>query len=504
MNIAESVHRAAPESIAVSGVEGTHTYGQLADSAARLSAILRQMGLTGGDRVGVVLPNTTVHILTYLAATAAGHVVVSVNPKSTASEIARAFERTGPKVVVATTAALPAVRAALSRLAAPVELVGDEPTDGIRSVPELLAASPARDAVVSVPADHPATILFTSGSTGLPKGVVLTHGNVVWAARAKASRMRPTTADTVALIAPLHHAYGQNAVLNVAFSGGAAVVLLAPHRRKHLVADLARYGATVLPTVPAVFQVLLDLGADRHRLPLLRYALSAAAPLPRRVAEEWLRRFGFPIHEGYGLTETSPCALYNDQSAVAGSLGTPFDGVRTRVVDDAGAPVPIGQVGELLISGPNVMRGYFGDPVATSAAVVDGWLRTGDHVRRDERGELWLAGRKKNLIIVSGANVFPTEVEAVLRGHTDVVDAVVVGRPHPVVGETVLAFVRLRDRAEPAAVRAELRDLCRAELTAYKRPSSIRFLDSVPLLASGKPDLERLRGLARDVPSDQV
>lgn len=496
MNIAESLYRANPESTAVSGVDGVITYGQLLDHTTRLSAAFRRMNLAPGDRVGVVQSNTTAHILTYFSITAGGYVAVSVNPKSTTAEIARALVSTSPKVVVADTAALPLVRPALARLPYPVRLVSATPTDGIPSVPELLETTPTGAAITSMRTDDPASILFTSGSTGRPKGVVLTHGNVIWAAQAKASRMNPTVRDAVSLIAPLHHSYGQNAVLNAAFSGGAAVVLLNPRRRKQLVTDLAEHAVTALPSVPAVFQLLLDLGADRDRLPRLRYALSAAAPLPRQLAAEWLQRFGFPLHEGYGLTESSPCALYNDQhSCAVGSLGKPYDGVRTRIVDDAGAEVPTGEIGELLISGPNVMRGYFADPAGTAEVITDDWLRTGDQVRVDQHGDHWFAGRRKNIIIVSGANVFPAEVESVLRDHPAVADAVVLGRPHPVVGETVVAVVQLRDRTAADGVTDELRNLCNTELAAYKRPSSIRIVATIPLLASGKPDLAQLRTL---------
>ncbi|MFI9503347.1 class I adenylate-forming enzyme family protein [Nocardia sp. NPDC052566] len=498
LNVAESLRRADPASTAISGADGSCTYGQLLDNVARLSSAFHRMGLTRGDRICVVLSNTTAHILTYFSATAGGYVVVSLNPKSTAAEITRAFELTRPGLVVTEASALPQVHQAVSAMPYPVRLISDVPVDGLPSLAELIETAQAGAAITAMSAEDPASIMFTSGSTGRPKGVVLTHANVIWAAQAKASRMRPSTRDAVALLSPLHHTYGQNAVLNAAFSGGAAVVLFDPRRRRQLVADLAEYAVTALPSVPAVFQLLLDLGADRQRLPRLRYALSAAAPLPQRMTGEWVRRFGYPLHEGYGLTETSPCALYNDQhSAAPGSLGKPYAGVRIRVVDESGADVPTGEIGELLIAGPNVMRGYFEDPAATAEAIVDGWLHSGDQVRRDEHGDLWLAGRKKNIIIVSGANVFPAEVESVLLGHAAVADAVVVGRPHPVVGETVVALVHLRE-PEHTGVVAELRELCNTELAAYKRPSSIRPIAAVPLLASGKPDLERLRQLALD------
>jgi long-chain acyl-CoA synthetase len=504
MNVADALHSADPAGIAVSGSEGTYTYGQLDEDSARLGAALRRLSLAPGDRVGVVMPNSTAHILVYYAVVRAGGVVVSLNMTSTATEIERAFRLARPAVVVAAAALVPDVREATGRLPAPPHLIsadGDTRVDGHPSIPELLASSePA--AIESRQDDDPASILFTSGSTGQPKGVVLTHGNVAWAAAAQASRMAAGPGDAVALAAPMHHCYGQNAVLNAAVISGAAVVLLDARQRKKLVDELASFQVTAIPGVPAMFRVLLDLGASRERLPRLRYAVSAAAELPRPVADEWHRQFGFPIHEGYGLTETSPCALYNDQvTAAPGSLGRPFDGVDARIVAEDGAQVPPGQTGELLLRGPNVMAGYFDDPDATAQAVVDGWLRTGDHARRDEHGDYWLAGRKKNIIIVSGTNVYPSEVESVLRGHPAVVDAVVVGRPHQVLGEMVMAFLHLRDAAQPDTVVRELRDRCKVELASFKRPSSFRVLESIPALTSGKPDLVALRELSLHDPA---
>ncbi|MBP2471920.1 long-chain acyl-CoA synthetase [Crossiella equi] len=489
MNIADFLHRADPNSTAVHAGEASWEYGRLLDESGRLAAALLRSGLTVGDRVGILLPNTPAHILAYLAVTSAGGVVVSLNPTLSGAEVRDAFGLTEPRLVVTEPELVPAVRAATS-----AEVVTDRPTEGARSIPELLAENPRAAAVVPVGADHPASILFTSGSTGRPKGVVLTHGNAVWAAEAKASRMRPVPGDRVALISPLHHAYGQNAVLNAALSGGAAVVLLDPRRRRKLVADLAAAGVSVLPTVPALLRVLLDLGASRETLPALRYTLSAAAPLSRPIAELWADRFGAPPHVGYGLTECSPCALYQDGPTVAaGSVGRPFPGVDTRVVGADGADVPDGEIGELWLRGPNVMAGYFADPAASAEVLVGGWLRTGDQVRRDASGEHWLAGRSKHIIIVSGVNVFPGEVEAVLAEHPAVRAAAVVGRPHPVVGETVLAFVHLREGVAAEDAVPDLRARCRDRLAPVKRPALIQALPEIPLLASGKPDLERLR-----------
>jgi long-chain acyl-CoA synthetase len=368
-------------------------------------------------------------------------------------------------------------------------------------VDELLQEPLAPMALVDRRPEDPAAVLFTSGSTGRPKGVVLTHGNVAWAAGAQASRMPRAEGSVTALLVPLHHCYGQNAVLGATIRRGGAVALLDPRRRRRLVDDLRDLGDTALPAVPATFRLLLDLGASAATLPRLRYAVSAAAELPAAVAEEWQHRFPFPVHEGYGLTETSPCALYNDkESSAPGSLGRPFEGVRTRIVDDAGQEAPVGTVGVLQLSGPNVMQGYFEDGEGTASVLSDGWLTTGDCVRQDAHGDVWMVGREKNIIVVAGAKVFPAEVESVLIDADDVVEAAVVGRPHPVVGETVTAFVAARPGASWEDLRRTLQDRCRMHLSPHKRPKSFRQVESIPHLASGKPDLVSLRRLAVDAP----
>jgi long-chain acyl-CoA synthetase len=494
VNVAELLWHPNSDATALSGANGSISFGALRADVAKLSTAFCQLGLKRGDRVAIVLSNTPSHVLTYFSVLAAGSVAVSLNPKLVGREIGHALAMTRPAIVITEKAALGQVRQGLAMSPGRPMLIADGICAGSPSIPALLETSTPSDHIAAIGVDDPCSILFTSGSSGRPKGVTLTHANVMWAARAKASRMCLTEDDAVALIAPLHHAYGQNAVLNAAFCAGASVVLFDPMRRRRLVRDLDAFAVTALPSVPAVFQLLLDLGACREQLPDLRCAVSAAAPLPRQVADEWLRCFGFRLHEGYGLTETSPCALYNDaQSSAAGSIGRPYQQVATKIVDISGAEVATGEIGELLISGPNVMAGYFEDPAATAEVVVDGWLHTGDLVWRDADGDHWFASRAKNVIIVSGVNVHPPEVESVLRGHPDVVQAVAVGQPHPIVGEVVVAYVELQQQTDRVQAVSRLRRLCEAELAPYKRPALIKVVDSIPLLPSGKPDLQTLR-----------
>lgn len=497
MNVAQVALRADPSLPAIVDSAGRTTYGQLAQESGRLAAALARFGCRPGDRIGLVLGNTRAHIVAYLAVLRAGCVAVPVNPAASVPELAAALDVGRPQLVIGAAALLPALRSATAPQSSPPRLLSDTPADGAVSLDELIREDvPPLDPVPRAGHDQ-AAILFTSGSTGRPKGVVLTHGNVRWAAAAQASTMPPAKEPVTALTVPLHHCYGLNAVLNATFQLQGSVALLDPRRKRWLVADLDAFGATALPAVPATFRVLLDLGASAATLPRLRYAVSAAAELPAAVAREWRRRFPFPVHEGYGLTETSPCALYNDMSSSApGSLGKPFDGVRARVVDDSGRGVPAGTVGNLQLSGPNVMQGYFEDPAATASVLTDGWLDTGDCVRQDDDGDFWMVGRAKNVIVVGGAKVYPAEVEAVVTGSDGVLEAAAVGRPHPVIGETVTVFVRARADLQWEHVLRALQERCRAQLAPYKRPNAFRRVESMPQLASGKPDLIALRRLA--------
>jgi long-chain acyl-CoA synthetase len=496
MNIAELICSANAAAIAVRGTQGEHTYGELDADSARLAGGLHASGIVPGARVCIAMPSTVAHIVAYYAVLRAGCTVVSVNPKSTVAELERLFSLARPDAVIASTETIDACIRALNATGTRPLVISDGPASGeITTAQAADRGRPVARPVARLDSD-PAAILLTSGSTGTPRGVVLSHGNVLFAARAQAGRMLPEDCAAIALIAPLHHCFGQNAVMNAAFSAGGAVVLFDPRRSRRMVDDLALYQVSALPAVPEFFRVLLELGADADRLPGLRYAMSAASPLPERVAQTWDERFGFRLHEGYGLTESSPCALYNDQSRTPGSLGRPFDGVRARVVGENGTPVPDGGIGELQLQGPNIMQGYFEDPEATAAAFDDGWLRTGDQMRRDADGDYWMVGRAKNVIIVSGSNVFPSEVETLLLDHPCVAAAVAVGIPHRVLGEAVIAYVQLQDASDAGTVISDLRERCRDGLAPHKRPAAIRELAIIPSLTSGKPDLERIRALA--------
>jgi long-chain acyl-CoA synthetase len=328
-------------------------------------------------------------------------------------------------------------------------------------------------------------LLYTSGTTGLPKGATLTHGNVVFNDYACAHHMGVRPGDRLTLFLPLFHVFGQNAIMNAAFTAGATVVL---HRRfvpDQILASIARHRATMFFAVPTIFIALLDMDLARHDLSSIRYEFSAAATMPQEVSRRWSERFGRPVFEGYGLTECSPFASYNhDFRHRIGSVGTAVENVELRILDEDGHEVERGAWGEICIQGPGVMKGYWGRPEDTARAIRRGWLRSGDIGTMDDEGYVFIVDRVKDMINVSGFKVWPAEVEHALYRHPAVLEAAVYGVSDPVKGEAVRAAIILK--AGATATAAEIVAFCREHLAVYKAPASVEFVRELPKSATGK------------------
>ncbi len=364
---------------------------------------------------------------------------------------------------------------------------------------ELIAAAASSMDAVEMEGDGPSAIVFSSGTSADPKGCTLSHRNVVSNIEAKVTHLGITPDDRLLLFVPLFHCFGQNAVLNAAFQAGATVVLERSFAAERVRALVAAEQPTMFFAPPPVYTILLERATPADLGPV-RYYFSAAAPLPVSVAVQWHERFGRPIHQGYGLTETSPFATYNHTSRYRpGSIGTPIEGVSLRLVDPAtGAPCESRQVGEILVRGPNVMLGYWERPEDTALAIRDGWFHTGDLGYRDEDGYYFLVDRLKDIINVGGLKVSPVEVERTLLEHPGVARAGVFGVSDPVFGEQVAACVVLK--APGAATAAALIAFCRDRLAVYKAPVRIVFSTSIPVSPTGK--LLR-RELPRMLPAGQ-
>jgi long-chain acyl-CoA synthetase len=338
-----------------------------------------------------------------------------------------------------------------------------------------------------------AAILYTSATTGRPKGVMLTHSNVVSNTYATSHHLRMTPEDRGLCALPLFHCFGQNFIMNALVNSGGTLVLQERFVPEEFLGAIGRERITLLYAVPTMYILILTGDTSAYDFRSLRLCFSAAAMLPADVERRWHERYGHWIHQGYGLTECSPFASYNHDTLFRpGSVGTPIENVEMKVVDEHGRELPDGELGEVLIKGPNVMKGYFRNPEATGQTVRDGWLHSGDIGYRDKDGYYYIADRVKDMINVSGFKVFPREVEEILFRHPAVKEAAVLGMPDPVKGEAVKAFVVLR---EGQSVDGDtLKTLCREKIASYKVPEAVEFIPALPKSPTGKILKKDLRG----------
>ena len=457
----------------------TTTYGTLRDQVARMRGALAARGVRPGDRVAIVAANNWYFVSAYLAVLGAGAVAVPLNPQSPAPEVERELRATG--------ASLALVGAQGLRAAEHLAAAGLPGYQGAVPVAELLDAEPAP--IVDRSADDLAVLLFTSGTAGSPRPAMLTHGNLTSNIdQILANPERPDGADEVVLgVLPLFHVFGLNALLGVALHVGGTVVLIERFDPHSTLEAVAEHGVTVLSGVPTMWSAWAALSdATPETVKSVRYAVSGAAPLDPAVRRAVRERLGIELTEGYGLTEASPAVTSGlGHDAPDGSIGVPLPGVAVRLVDSDGEDALVGDPGEIWVKGPNVFVGYWGDELATAAALTDdGWLRTGDTAVVDDDGFLSLVDRSKDVLIVSGFNVFPAEVEEVLALHPAVDAAAVVGVPHPHSGEAVRAYVVVREGEHVEA--DELIDHASHHLARYKCPSAVTFVDELPQGITGK------------------
>ena len=457
----------------------TLSYAQLDDLSARAAGWLRSRGVQPGDPVGVMLPNVPQFPVLYYGVLRAGGAVVPMNPLLKAREITHYLGDSGARLVLAWEAAAGEAAAGAAQSGATAVTIGDGTLDEISAWPPLNEVTRRAD-------DDTAVILYTSGTTGTPKGAELTHANLRRNASVTATSLLGLGPDDVVMgCLPLFHSFGQTCGLNAAMLSGACLTLIPRFSAAAALRVIERDRVTVFEGVPTMYVGLLADGADGADTASLRLCVSGGAALPVEVLHGFEKAFGAVILEGYGLSETSPVATFNrrDQRK-PGSIGLPVEGVELRLVDDGGAAAPDGEVGEIAIRGHNVMKGYWKRPDATTAAIRGGWFHTGDLARRDEDGFYYIVDRKKDLIIRGGYNVYPREIEEVLYEHPAILEAAVIGIPHPALGEEVAAAVTLRPGQ--AATPDELRDWVKQRVAAYKYPRHLWLTDGLPKGATGK------------------
>src|SRR6201996_8297383 len=469
--------------VAVRVDDAAMTYRALDEASARVAGLLHERGLKPGDRVGIMMPNVAEVPVVYYGVLRAGGVVVPMNPLLKAREVAYYLGDSGAGLVFAWHSFADQARGGADQVKAESIVV-----DGA-GFPGLLASVTPDFHLVDTGDEDTAVILYTSGTTGHPKGAELTHGNLISnteVARNAVGRPRPD--DVIFGGLPLFHVFGQTVALNVAVASGACLTLLPRFDAEHALQIIAGHRVTVFEGVPTMYVALLHQ-PDRkdYDTSALRMCISGGAALPVEVLRGFEEAFGVPVLEGYGLSETSPVASFNhpDRERKPGSIGTPIDGVEMKVVDEVGDEVPAGDVGEIVIRGHNVMKSYWQRPDATAEAITtDGWFRTGDLGRVDEDGYLFIVDRKKELIIRGGYNVYPREIEEVLYEHPAVHECAVIGIPHTSLGEEVGAAVALKPGAETTP--EELRAFVKSQVAAYKYPRQVWLVDSLPKGPTGK------------------
>ncbi|OGB93186.1 MAG: hypothetical protein A3G35_18315 [candidate division NC10 bacterium RIFCSPLOWO2_12_FULL_66_18] len=468
------------------------SYADLQEKAGSLGRLLQGVGVRRGDRVILMLPNAPEFGVGYFGILAAGATVVPLNPLLKAEEVRYVLEDSAPVAMVCIEMTYPLLRAAREGLgrAMPALVLDAAASSGLQAGDLALGTPPGDLPQGMVPPEvdreDVAACLYTSGTTGRPKGAMLTHRNLLANIQSFREILHVTEEDVFLTVLPMFHAFAATVMFLEPLSVGATIVVEPRFAPDLTLKAIAEHRVTLFGGVPTLFAVLAGLPRPPADFSSWRLCLSGGAPLPPAVLEAFEAKFGVPIYEGYGPTECAPVLTVNRPLGVrkVGSVGPAIPQVELRIVDEAGHPLPPGEVGEIVARGPNVMQGYLNRPAETAEVLRNGWYHTGDLGRVDQDGYYYIVDRKKDLILVGGLNVYPREVELALASHPAVAEAAVIGVPDPVRGEVPRALVVLRDGQQ--ADTQELLQWCRQRLANYKVPRTIAFVSQLPKTATGK------------------
>ena len=522
-NLADLLSRAGasrPDTVAVVDATGevSLTWRELDDLASRLATGLERLGLVAGNRVALATANRVEFVALYFAVLRARLVAVPVNPRSATGELLRVVSDSGARLLVVDASTAESGRSVVAgvqeALAASVA-TDRRPTGPPRTAPRLLVLDvPVRDGETAyadlaeieaspVPelADPEAlaVLLYTSGASGRPRAAMLTHrallANVDQVARIEPAMVGPD--DVLYGVLPLFHVYGLNAVLGAVVRQAARLVVVDGFDAERSLEQVQRHGVTIVPIAPAVLAYWRTVEDLRERLSGVRMLLSGSAPLAPELVEEFVERTGIEVHQGYGLTEAAPVvtSTIGSSRVKRGSVGVAIPGVSIRLVDETGHAPEGEDAGEIWVSGDNLFSGYWPD---RAEAPVEGWLATGDVGFLDHEGDLFLVDRLKELVIVSGFNVYPSEVEDVIEELEEVREVAVVGVPDQQTGEAVVAYVRPADpSADPDDVRRAVEAECARRLARFKQPTRVEVVEALPRTVTGKVAKGRLRATLR-------
>ncbi|MBO8162872.1 MAG: long-chain fatty acid--CoA ligase [Brevibacillus sp.] len=493
--LAETCER-FPERSAIYFKGQTRDYRSVQEDVYRFAAGLAALGIAKGDRVAIMLPNCPQYVIAYYGILSAGGIVVQVNPMSTADELDYYLGDSGAKAMVVFKQFLPTLAKTqlagkgLKKIVVELPPVTHEQSDHAVTYTELLASAQPEAPIVDLTPEDVAVLQYTGGTTGRSKGAMLTHRNLM--ANAYQVLLMIGTdyqnPERVLNVLPLFHVYGMTVGMNAALLGGSQMIILPRFDLMETLETIRQTRPTVFPGAPTMYVAINSHPqVEEYGISSIRLCISGSAPLPVEVIKEFEAKTGGTILEGYGLSEASPGTHFNPmERRKPGSIGKPLTFTEAKVVDlhDGTTEMPPGEAGELIVRGPQVMKGYWNMPEETEVALRNGWLYTGDIARTDEEGYFYIVDRKKDMIIASGFNVYPREVEEVLYQHPSVQEAVVVGVPDTYRGETVHAIIV--PRADKVLTEEEIIAFCREKMAAYKVPRHVEFRSSLPKTAVGK------------------
>lgn len=504
LNLVERVRQQAieqPEKTAYYFMDKPTSYAELEGAIGKFAAGLKELGVGKGDHVALLLGNTPHFIISLYATMRIGATAIPINPIYTSDEISFIIQNGDVKTVVALDLLLPLVEVGVKAfpqvenyivcettpdVGEKMSALSDAAKEKAKLFTQVLGSAQGFAEPVEVDNDDTAVILYTSGTTGHPKGAMLTHGNLFSNARDVGDYLKMNGDDRVIATLPVFHVFALTVVVNAPLMKGATLLLTPRFSPAEIFELAAKYDATVFAGVPTMYNFLYQFEqADVASFKNIRLAISGGASLPVSLLHAFEEKFNVRISEGYGLSEASPVTCFNplDRERKAGSIGMSIVNVENKVVDEFGEEVPVGEVGELIVRGPNVMKGYYKLPEDSALAIRNGWLYTGDLARQDEEGYFYIVDRKKDIIIVGGYNVYPREVEEVLYAHEAVIEAAVVGYPDENFGEKVHAFIVLKDHS---ITEEQIKEYCAEHIAKYKVPTEIEILDELPKNTTGK------------------
>ncbi|MFC4024502.1 fatty acid--CoA ligase family protein [Oceanobacillus longus] len=500
MNLSEKLSRTArenPKKTAYIFQDQETTYQELEGAIQKFASSLKELGYKKGDHIAIVVGNSPYYVIGLYGALRLGAVVIPINPLYTPSELSYIISNGDVKGIITMDFLLPKFEPIAELLPKVEHYISCESGEEVNlsdsslkpqlhSFSQLLQSGSVEFNAPKMEEDDLAIVLYTSGTTGKPKGAMLTHKNLYSNAQDVANYLAINNEDRVIAALPMFHVFCLTVSLNAPLLNGGTIIILPQFSPADVFRMAKNHQATVFAGVPTMYNYLLQ-SAKNNKADFtgIRLCISGGAAMPVALLKSFEEAFNVSVSEGYGLSEAAPVTCFNplNRPRKAGSIGTNIVNVENKVVDEFGEEVEPGEIGELIVRGPNVMKGYYKLPEETSIALKDGWLYTGDMARMDDEGYFYIVDRKKDLIIVGGYNVYPREVEEVLYSHPNVSEVAVVGVPQPDTGESVMAFVVVDD---PIITAETLTDFCKENLAKYKVPTEIEFLKELPKNTTGK------------------